>query len=53
MAIKKYDTFELIYPSLKLDGLTFLEIVDGIEREVVEKSLQPITQGSLNNCRGT
>lgn len=53
MAIKKNDEFELIYPCLNLDGLTFLQIVDRIEQEVVKKSTQPITQGSLNNCRGT
>ena len=53
MAIEKNDEFELIYPSLNLDGLTFLQIVDRIERIVVQKSTQPIKQGSLNNCRGT
>jgi Cfr10I/Bse634I restriction endonuclease len=53
MTIKKNDEFEAIYPILNLNGLTFLDIVDLIEREVVKKSVQPITQGSLNNCRGT
>jgi hypothetical protein len=53
MTIKKNDEFELIYPSLDLDGLTFLQIVDRIEQEVIKKATQPITQGSLNNCRGT
>ena len=53
MAIKKNDEFELIYPSLNLDELTFLQIVDRIEQAVVKKATQPITQGSLNNCRGT
>jgi hypothetical protein len=53
MAIRKNDEFEAIYPTLNLNGLTFLDIVDRIEREVVEKSTQLITQGSLNNCRGT
>jgi hypothetical protein len=53
MTIRKNDEFEAIYPTLNLNGLTFLDIVDRIEREVVEKSTQLITQGSLNNCRGT
>jgi hypothetical protein len=53
MAIKKNDEFEAIYPSLNLNGLTFLDIVNHIQREVVQKSVQPIKQGSLNNCRGT
>ncbi len=53
MTIKKNDEFELIYPSLDLDGLTFLQIVDRIEQAVIKKATQPITQGSLNNCRGT
>jgi Cfr10I/Bse634I restriction endonuclease len=53
MTIKKNDEFELIYPSLNLNGLTFLQIVDRIEQAVVKKATQSITQGSLNNCRGT
>jgi hypothetical protein len=53
MAIRKNDEFEAIYPTLDLNGLTFIDIVDRIEREVVKKSAQPISQGSRNNCRGT
>lgn len=53
MAIRKNDEFEAIYPTLNLNGLTFIDIVDRIEREVVTKSIEPISQGSLNNCRGT
>jgi hypothetical protein len=53
MAIRKNDEFEAIYPVLNLNGLTFLDIVDRIERIVIQKSTQPIKQGSLNNCRGT
>jgi Cfr10I/Bse634I restriction endonuclease len=53
MAIRKNDEFEAIYPTLDLNGLTFLDIVDRIEQVVVQKSTQPIKQGSLNNCRGT
>ncbi len=34
MAIRKNDEFEAIYPTLNIDGLTFLDIVDRIEREV-------------------
>jgi Cfr10I/Bse634I restriction endonuclease len=53
MAIRKNDEFEAIYPTLNLDGLTFLDIVDRIEREVRQKYGSKVTQGSLNNCRGT
>lgn len=53
MAIRKNDEFEAIYPTLDLDGLTFLDIVDRIEREVRQKYGTEVTQGSLNNCRGT
>jgi hypothetical protein len=53
MAIRKNDEFEAIYPTLNLNGLTFIDIVDQIEREVVKKATEPISQGSLNNCRGT
>ncbi len=53
MAIKKNYEFELIYPSLNLDGLTFLEIVDRIEQEVRQKYGPEIKQGAVNNCRGT
>jgi hypothetical protein len=53
MAIRKNDEFEAIYPTLNLNGLTFIDIVDRIEREVVKKATEPISQGSLNNCRGT
>lgn len=52
MAIRKNDEFEAIYPTLNLNGLTFIDIVDRIEKEVVKKSTEPISQGSLNNCRG-
>jgi Cfr10I/Bse634I restriction endonuclease len=53
MAIRKNAEFEAIYPTLNLDGLTFLDIVDRIEREVRQKYGSKVTQGSLNNCRGT
>ncbi len=53
MAIKKYDEFEAIYPKLNLDGLSFLDIVKEIEKVVVQNYTQPVTTGSLNNCRGT
>jgi hypothetical protein len=53
MAIKKNDEFEAIYPTLDLDGLTFLNIVDRIEQKVLQKYGSTVTQGSLNNCRGT
>ncbi len=53
MAIRKNDEFEAIYPTLNLNGLTFLDIVDLIEKVVVQTSTEAITQGSLNNCRGT
>ncbi len=53
MAIRKNDEFEAIYPTLNLNGLTFLDIVDRIEKVVVQTSTEAITQGSLNNCRGT
>jgi Cfr10I/Bse634I restriction endonuclease len=53
MAIRKNDEFEAIYPTLDLNGLTFLDIVDLIEREVRQKYGSKATQGSLNNCRGT
>jgi Cfr10I/Bse634I restriction endonuclease len=53
MAIKKNDEFEAIYPTLDLDRLTFLDIVDRIERKVRQKYGSTVTQGSLNNCRGT
>jgi len=53
MAISKNDEFEAIYPTLNLNGLTFIDIVNRIEKIVVQKSTEPITQGSLNNCRGT
>jgi hypothetical protein len=32
--------------------LTFLDIVDLIEREVRQKYGSKVTQGSLNNCQG-
>ena len=53
MAIRKNGEFEAIYPTLNLNGLTFLDIVDRIEKVVVQTSTEAITQGSLNNCRGT
>ena len=53
MAIEKLKEFEMIYPTLNLKGLSFLDIVNEIEKIVVQKSTQPITTGSLNNCRGT
>jgi hypothetical protein len=53
MAIKKNDEFESIYPTLNLDRLTFLDIVDRIEQEVRQKYGSTVTQGALNNCRGT
>ena len=53
MTIKKNDEFEAIYPTLNLNGLTFIDIVNQIEQVVVRKATQSISQGSLNNCRGT
>ncbi len=53
MAIRKNDEFEAIYPTIDLDGLTFLDIVDRIEQKVRQKYGAEVTQGSLNNCRGT
>jgi hypothetical protein len=53
MAIRKNDEFEAIYPTLDLDGLTFLDIVDRIEQEIRQKYGSRVTQESLNNCRGT
>jgi hypothetical protein len=53
MAIRKNDEFEAIYPTLDLDGLTFLDIVDRIEQEIRQKYGSKVTQESLNNCRGT
>jgi hypothetical protein len=53
MAIRKNDEFEAIYPTLNLYGLTFLHIVDLIEQKVRQKYGSTVTQGSLNNCRGT
>jgi hypothetical protein len=52
MTIRKNDEFEAIYPTLDLDGLTFLDIVDLIEREVRQKYGSKVTQGSLNNSQG-
>jgi|GEM_PF-1998103 len=52
MAIEKFREFEAIYPTLNLNGLSFLDIVNAIEEVVVQNSTQPVTQGSLNNCRG-
>jgi hypothetical protein len=53
MAIKKNDEFEAIYPTLDIEELTFLNIVDCIEQKVRQKYGSVVTQGSLNNCRGT
>ena len=53
MAIAKNDEFERIYPTLDLAGLTFLQIVDLIEKLVRQKHGNKVTQGSINNCRGT
>jgi hypothetical protein len=53
MAIRKNNEFEAIYPTLNLYGLTFLDIVNLIEQEVRQKYGSTVTQGSLNNCRGT
>ena len=53
MAIAKNDEFEKIYPTLDLAGLTFLQIVDLIEKVVRQKHGNEVTQGSINNCRGT
>jgi hypothetical protein len=43
MAIKKNDEFEAIYPTLNLNELTFIDIVDRIEKEVVKNSTEPIS----------
>jgi hypothetical protein len=53
MAIRKNDEFEAIYPTLNLNGLTFVDIVDRIEQKVRQKYGSTVTQGSLNNCPGT
>jgi hypothetical protein len=52
MAIKRDDEFEAIYPTLDLDGLTFIDIVNEIQKIVIQKSTEIPTSGSLNNCRG-
>ena len=52
MTIKRDDEFEAIYPTLNLDGLTFIDIVNEIQKVVIQKSTQTPTSGSLNNCRG-
>jgi Cfr10I/Bse634I restriction endonuclease len=52
MTIKRDDEFEAIYPNLDLDGLTFLDIVNEIQKVVIQKSTQLPTPDSLKNCRG-